>query len=55
MLMGRDHGEGEMKGRGFVMGQLALSKGLAKIRIRYHKPRANVPSKGLFIQQIYMP
>jgi hypothetical protein len=32
MLVGRGHWEVKMKGRGFVMGQLALSKGPARWR-----------------------
>jgi hypothetical protein len=41
-------GRREMKGRGFVMGQLALSKGPARMGIYYHGQRADIPSKGLF-------
>jgi hypothetical protein len=48
MLVERGHGERETKGRGFVMGQLALSKGLARMGIRYNGQRADIPSKGIF-------
>jgi hypothetical protein len=37
-----------MKERGFIMGQLALSKGPARMGIRYHGQRANIPSRGFF-------
>jgi hypothetical protein len=33
-------------GRGGCNGQLASSKGLARMGIRYHEQRADVPSKG---------
>jgi hypothetical protein len=33
---------------GLKMGQLALSKGLARIGIHCHVQRATIPSKGLF-------
>ncbi len=41
-------GRREMNGRGFVTGQLALSKGPARMGIRFHGLRADIPSKGLF-------
>ncbi len=46
------HGKrGKMKGRGAVMGQLALSKGPTRIGIRYHGQRADIPSKGFLLIQ----
>jgi hypothetical protein len=44
MLAGRGHGEEGNE----CEGQLALSKGPARIGIRFHGLRADIPSKGLF-------
>jgi hypothetical protein len=43
--------EGEQKGEeDLAMGQLALRKGRARIRICHHGQRADIPSKGIFLQ-----
>jgi hypothetical protein len=48
MLTGKGHGEWGINGRGVVMGQLALSKGPARMGNCYQGQRADIPSKGLF-------
>ncbi len=45
-------GMGRLKGRGVVRGQLALSKGPARMGIRYHGQGADIPS--LIITCIYV-
>jgi hypothetical protein len=42
-------GEEGWQERGLDMGQLALSKGQARMGFHYHGQKANIPSKGFFI------
>jgi hypothetical protein len=39
---------GGNEGERVIMGQLALSKGPARMGIRYHGQEADIPSKGIF-------
>ncbi len=52
MVVGRGHGKGRVnRGQGVLeMGQLAVNKGPARMGIRHDGQRAEIPSKGIFLQ-----
>jgi hypothetical protein len=55
MLAGEGNGGGGwQKGEGLKMGQLTLSKGLARMEICCHKQGANIQSKGLLSYNKFM-